>query len=216
MADIGYTLSPEFDAIAKWAMDNGVISQYRLNPRLRGATYSHDDKIVTLGNGSTDTEGMHEILHGLLRSNLPSNTKSMEDSFNSLGFTDKILDPVVLPKHWKTSGADNPMVFDKGQIKTVNSPILSAAKLGRRNLVSDVVGSIPKGERWSNLTKNSQFLSGSQVREALTYGLTDPDVTANTTGLEQPKKLGMYLLDRGVPMNLVYPYVQRLMKQMGD
>ena len=214
----GNVVSPAVKQLLGWAKEKGVVSEVLLQqrkdmPGLGIGTFYNDDKtlaVIASGPNTGNVSVLHELIHAIVRSDLPSNTGKMQElegqlSSQASGWKNNIIaqltglfDPVILPKHWTEGKVDNPFIGSaKGRAKD-----LAKTTLLRR--FDTARQAVPEGEAWSGLTRE-----GGPVEEGQTYYLTDPSITAQE---ERAKELGMLLADVGVPMPIVEAVVEELKK----
>ena len=204
-------LSPEIRSLLTHLIKTGSVSKVMAErqenaPDLGIASFRPKDKSLALLAGdrnAADTAAAHEIVHtGTPKKTNVQRFSELEKKFLSLGGNPS---EITYPKHWTQGALDSTQGIKPG------GRMQQFASETDTKRVDDVRFSIPRGASWSGLsTPGPDSIIGlGGHEEGNAYYLTDPRVSKPAQPARS-KEFGMFLLDRGVLMDLVESVVNRM------
>ena len=211
-------ITPAVRALLDWAQAQGVVAEAELiatpdKPTLGIGMFNTKTKDLAVMAASTN-EGnytvTHELIHALAGSRRVSATRKASDLADRLSETDQ--KEVVLPRHWVQGALDNPLSTPRRVMDRPNR-VKDAAKKTNEQRMRLLRESIDPAvwENRSGIKPAGQPGSPDDPEEAHAYYLSDPYMQ-NVPLDQRAKEAGMFLLDLGVPMQIVEGVVADLAK----
>ena len=215
-------VGPGVRALLEWAKAQGVITDAHLvaasdKPGLGIGAFRPARKDMAVMAASPN-EGnytvVHELLHAITGAGLPSRTNKAAQEMEKLTKGDQA--GVVLPRHWVRGAVDNPLQTPRRVMDKPNR-IKDAVRASNERRLGELRQSMDPNvwiER-SGIKPAGQPGSRDDYEEAHAYYFTDPQMNPATVD-ERAKEAGMFLLDVGVPMQVVEPVVAELSQTKAD
>ena len=211
-------ITPAVRALLEWAQTQGVVSGVDLQatpdkPTLGIGMFRPSTKDLAVMAASTN-EGnyvvTHELIHALTGSKRRSATEKAAGDADKLSQADQ--KGVVLPRHWVQGALDNPL---NTPIRVMDKPnrvkdMAKQTQNRRMGLFRESMDPKVWVDR-SGIKPAGQAGSSEDYEEAHAYYFSDPYMQ-NVPLTERAKEAGMFLLDLGVPMQIVEGVVADLAK----
>lgn len=208
---------PAFAHLISHLQEKGIVgklyTQFMDQPDLGIGNYNINDKSIALianNSNSGNRTLAHELSHAVYNSDIESKTKRLLDHEYSRPVIQALLgiNELAVPRSYLEEDKI-PAPMAKNLYEGHPTSITNATHRSRHRRVNEVLYSIPEGQRWSGLSGSMMRKNDRDYDEGQAYYFTDPDST-NRPMPERAKEFGMFLLDYGIPMNIVEGVVKEL------
>lgn len=207
MATLAEKLGPGMASLLKYLTDKNVVSDVSVLNTLydspsSGSFNTNTKQLEVLGPKnaeSTKRTGMHEAVHALSYSDLPSRQEKISGEIAEMN--ESMFGPSVnslaFPQHW-AEGYMEETKAGKNLSSLRQSDYSRMIDKTRELQKNAVLSSIPDKTSWSGMTNKDIY---PDMEEVKAYFLTSPEVKGDK--LKRIKQFGMYLRDKNIPWEVV-------------